>query len=91
MKTGSAQQHTHTSDVGVYTCEVHLTFRLVEEKAAMAVESDQLLELLLEALSCGQDDCLESLDTQVNVSETPETEASPRMRRQLMRLRNSLD
>lgn len=90
MKIESAQLPTQASDVGVYTCEVRLTFRLVEEKVAMAVEPDQLLELLLEALSCGQDDCLETLDTQVNVNETPEVEASPQMRRQLMRLRNSL-
>ncbi|TVQ17907.1 MAG: hypothetical protein EA367_16260 [Leptolyngbya sp. DLM2.Bin15] len=90
MKTGSLQQQTETSEVGVYDCEIHLKFRLVEDKEVMAVDAEQLLELLLEALSCGPDDCLETLDTVVQVQETSEVNASPRMRRQLMRLRNSL-
>ncbi|HEY9818653.1 MAG: Npun_R1517 family heterocyst differentiation transcriptional regulator [Synechococcales cyanobacterium K44_A2020_017] len=90
MKTGSLRQQTETSEVGVYDCEIHLKFRLVEDKEVMAVDSEQLLELLLEALSCGADDCLETLDAVVDVQETSEVNASPRMRRQLMRLRNSL-
>jgi hypothetical protein len=90
MKPGSLQRSAETSEVGVYDCEIRLKFRLIEDKDVMAVDREQLLEFLLEALSCGDDDCLETIDTVVDVQETAETNASPRMRRQLMRLRNSL-
>lgn len=90
MKIGSLPQQSTSFDVGVYDCELRLRFRLVEDKATMDVEPEQLLELLLEALSCGMDDCLETLESTVHATEISETDASPRMRRQLMRLRNSL-
>lgn len=76
--------------VGVYECEIHLKFRLLEEKSAM-LDREQLLELLLEAFGCGIDDYLETIAVNVSAQEIPEVAASPNMRRQLIRLRNSKD
>ena len=50
---------------------------------------DELLEILMDAFAYGNDDYLESLDTHVDVEPVEELEASPAMRRRLIRLRNS--
>jgi hypothetical protein len=77
-------------ELGVYECEVHLKFRLIEEKA-MLLDRDKLLEVLLEAFACGTDEYMEPVEVQVAAQEIPEVQASPRMRRRLIRLRNSRD
>jgi hypothetical protein len=50
-----------------------------------------LLELLIEAFASGADEYMEPLQAHVEAQEISEFEASPQMRRQLMRLRNSSD
>ncbi len=77
-----------SSPVGVYECEIKLKFRLLEERLTQC-DRDQLLEILLDAFSYGSDGYLEALQTEVDVQEVSELEASPEMRRQLMRLRNA--
>jgi Npun R1517 len=76
--------------VGVYECEVHLKFRMIEEKG-LPTDRHELLELLLDAFGYGNDEYLDSVHVEVNASEVSEMEASPEMRRQLIRLRNSKD
>jgi hypothetical protein len=76
------------SEIGVYDCEINLKFRLIEDKSVLG-DRDRLLELLLDAFSYGSDEFLETLRTNVDVREIPETETSPQMRRQLIRLRNA--
>ena len=88
MKYDSLEYQPATFDVGVYECEIHLKFRLIEEKGALS-DRDQLLEMLLDAFACGTDEYLESMQVHVQAQEIPETDASPKMRRQLIRLRNS--
>lgn len=75
-------------EIGVYDCEISLKFRLIEDKSVLG-DRDRLLELLLDAFSYGSDECLETLRANVNIQEIPETETSPQMRRQLIRLRNA--
>ena len=84
--------HSSTSsyELGVYECEVHLKFRLVEEKGAFA-NREQLLELLLDAFSYGSDEYMEPTQVEVVAQEVSELLASPQMRRQLIRLRNASD
>ncbi len=77
-------------EVGVYECEIHLKFRLIEEKDALN-DRDRLLELLIDAFTCGTDEYLEPIQIEVAANELSETEASPQMRRRLIRLRNSKD
>jgi hypothetical protein len=77
-------------EVGVYECEVNIKFRLIEEKAAFQ-DRDQLLEMLLEAFAYGNDEYLETINAEVNTQQLHDVEASPKMRRQLIRLRNSKD
>jgi Npun R1517 len=77
-------------DVGVYECEVHLKFRLVEERGVLT-NREQLLEMLLDAFACGSDEFMEPLQVEVSAAEISEMAASPQMRRQLIRLRNSKD
>lgn len=77
-------------EVGVYECEVHLKFRLIEEKGILT-DRDKLLELLLDAFTCGTDDYMEPIEVEAAVQEIPELQASPQMRRRLIRLRNSKD
>ncbi|MBD2020269.1 Npun_R1517 family heterocyst differentiation transcriptional regulator [Leptolyngbya sp. FACHB-36] len=79
-----------SSEVGVYECEIHLKFRLIEEKGALG-DRDRLLELLLDAFACGMDDYLEPIHVAVDAQEILEVQASPQMRRHLIRLRNSKD
>lgn len=83
-------QHSTVPEVGVYECEIHLKFRLIEEKGALT-DRDRLLELLIDAFTCGTDEYLEPIQIEVEANELSETEASPQMRRRLMRLRNSKD
>ncbi len=78
------------AEVGVYECEIHLKFRLIEEKGVFS-DREQLLEMLIEAFAFGSDDYMEPLQIEVAAQEVPEVEASPQMRRQLIRLRNSKD
>ena len=75
-------------DVGVYECEIRLKFRLLEEKGAFA-DREKLLEMLLEAFTCGADEYMEPLQVEVAAQEVSEIQASPQMRRRLIRLRNS--
>jgi Npun R1517 len=82
--------HGPAIEVGVYECEVHLKFRLVEEKGVL-LDREQLLEMLIDAYLSGSDEYMEPLQSKVDVQEMDETNASPQMRRQLMRLRNSRD
>ncbi|HEY9626698.1 MAG TPA: Npun_R1517 family heterocyst differentiation transcriptional regulator [Coleofasciculaceae cyanobacterium] len=74
----------------VYTCEINLKFRLIEEKQVIYNRA-QLLERLLDAISCGADQYLEPIAADVQALEIPDLEASPQMRRQLILLRNSTD
>jgi Npun R1517 len=90
MKFSSLEHQPVNPEVGVYDCEIHLKFRLIEEKAALG-DRDQLLEMLLDAFACGSDEYLESLQVHVDAQEVSEMDASPQMRRQLIRLRNSRD
>lgn len=90
MKSSPADYPSPTPEVGVYDCEIHLKFRLIEEKQALG-DREQLLETLLEAFSCGADEYLEHVQVHVEAQEVSELQASPQMRRQLIRLRNSSD
>lgn len=90
MKSSSAQYQPFNSEVGVYDCEIHLKFRLIEEKGALS-DREQLLETLLEAFACGADEYLEHIKVEVSAQELSEVDASPQMRRRLIRLRNSSD
>lgn len=77
------------SDVGIYECEVRLKFRIIEEQLTMT-NRDQLVETLVDAFAYGSDEYLEALDSQVNIEQLKDVaKASPEMRRQLIRLRNS--
>lgn len=76
------------SGVGIYECEVNLKFRMIEEKGVLQ-NRDELLDILLEAFGYGADEFLEATHVQVSAHEVTEMEASPALRRQLMRLRNS--
>jgi hypothetical protein len=84
----SAHQNSVDSEVGVYECEVKLKFRIIEEKGVMQ-NREQLLELLVDAVAYGDDDFVESLHSEVSLQQISEVEASPEMRRQLIRLRNA--
>lgn len=87
MKSDTASRQPNQVEVSVYECEIHLKFRLVEEKCALH-DREELLDLLIEAFTTGADDYMEPLQTCVKTQEISELEASPQMRRQLMRLRN---
>jgi hypothetical protein len=90
METHSLPRQSSRFEVGIYECEIHLKFRLIEEKAAIN-DRERLLEILMDAFSCGADDYMETHQVQVEAHEIPEMKASPRMRRKLIRLRNSKD
>jgi hypothetical protein len=72
----------------VYDCEIKLRFRLIEERATVEGDPDRLLDMLLEAFSCGEDSYMETTHVSVNANALRETEVSPAMRQQLLRLRN---
>lgn len=76
------------STIGVYECEVTLKFHLIEEHFTMK-DKEHLLEYLVDAFTYGNDEFLETLKTQVRSQAISEVEASPQLRRQLIRLRNS--
>jgi hypothetical protein len=88
MKVTSIEYKSANSEVGVYECEVHIKFKLIEEKKALG-DRERLLEMLLDAFACGADEYLETTHVHVEAREVPEMNASPQMRRQLIRLRNS--
>ena len=75
------------SQVGLYECEVTFKVRLIEDAQVMG-HHDGLLELLIDAFAYGSDEFVEALGAQVKVAAVEEVEASPLMRRQLIRLRN---
>lgn len=77
-------------DLGVYNCEVHLKFRMIEDRG-LPSDRGELLELLLEAFGYGTDEYLEALQVEVKAEAISDLEASPQMRRQLIRLRNAKD
>jgi hypothetical protein len=87
MKHDLEYQPTN-AEVGIYECEIHLKFRLIEEKGVVS-DRDKLLEMLIEAFACGSDEYMEPLQIEVEAKEVPEVQASPQMRRRLIRLRNS--
>ncbi|MGD1856679.1 MAG: Npun_R1517 family heterocyst differentiation transcriptional regulator [Leptolyngbyaceae cyanobacterium] len=75
--------------VNIYECEVHLKFRIIEDKLTIdKQDTDALIEALVDAYTYGDDEYLESLESQINIHEIQALEASPEMRRQLIRLRN---
>ncbi len=86
----SAKKTSIPPQVGVYECEITLKFRFLEENQVVN-NREQLLEVLMDAFSYGNDDFVETLDSQVNVVQVAEVDASPLMRRQLIRLRNLSD
>ncbi|MGJ5674231.1 MAG: Npun_R1517 family heterocyst differentiation transcriptional regulator [Nostochopsis sp.] len=91
MNSKVLPRQINNSEVGVYECEIHLKFRLIEEKSLLG-DRDQLLQVLLDALLTeGSDEFLETLQSSVKAQEISELKASPQMRRQLMRLRNSTE
>jgi Npun R1517 len=83
-------RHPITPEFAVYDCEIRLKFRLVEDKQVIH-NREELLEILLDAFSYGADEYMEPLKAEVETQELPDLEASPQMRRQLIRLRNSRD
>lgn len=77
------------NDVGIYECEVRLKFRIIEEQLTMT-NKEQLVATLVDAFAYGSDEYLEALDSQVAIQQLQDVaQASPEMRRQLIRLRNS--
>ena len=83
-----AKARGRNQSIGVYECEVKLKFRLIEENLT-SCDREDLLQTLVDAYAYGSDEYLESVDSNVEVQVLGEMEASPKMRRQLMRLRNS--
>ena len=75
-------------EIGVYECEVKLKFRILEEDLTRC-DREQLLQILVDAFSYGSDEYLESVHSEVSVNEVSALDASPEMRRQLIRLRNA--
>ena len=88
VKSNTASRETNKVEVSVYECEIYLKFRLIEEKSALG-DRDELLDLLIEAFTCGADGYMEPLQARVKTKEISDLDASPQMRRQLLRLRNS--
>ncbi|MBX2866262.1 MAG: Npun_R1517 family heterocyst differentiation transcriptional regulator [Leptolyngbyaceae cyanobacterium MAG.088] len=77
-------------NVNIYECEVRLKFRIIENQLTIDEDDNSaLLEALVDAYTYGDDEYLESLESQVNIHAIQALEASPEMRRQLIRLRNS--
>ena len=77
------------NSVGIYECEVRLKFRIIEEQLTMT-NKEELLETLVDAFAYGSDEYLETLDSKVDIQPLDDVgDASPQMRRQLIRLRNS--
>jgi len=83
-ETNHNQSH---SQPGVYECEIRLKFRILEDKETMG-DREHLLDMLIDAFTYGPDEYLEYLNADVNAQEISELNASPQMRRQLIRLRS---
>ena len=82
--------NTAEEQVGIYECELRLKYRIIEEKCAMKRDDPNgLVDVLVDAFAYGSDEYLEALDSDVQVKEVQALAASPAMRRQLIRLRNS--
>ena len=88
MSYESLQHQDGPKGVGVYECEVNLKFRMIEDGSALE-DRDQLLGILLEAFGYGSDEYLEATHVHAEARQLADTEASPELRRQLIRLRNS--
>jgi len=88
MNPDVASHPNRKLEVGIFECEIHLKFRLIEENCVLN-DREKLLELLIDAFTAGADEYLEPLHSCIKTQEISELEASPQMRRQLMRLRNS--
>lgn len=91
MNSKALPLQKNSVEVSVYECEIHLKFRLIEEKSLLS-DREQLLQVLLDAVlteAASDEHFLEILQTSVKAVEISEFKASPQMRRQLMRLRNS--
>ncbi len=88
MPSTNSPRSPVANGIGIYECEVHLKFNLLEEDRALRDRS-QLLELLLDAFLSGADDYLEPVLVEAKALPLSELDASPQMRRQLIRLRNS--
>lgn len=86
--TRSSRSVSAPLQVGVYECEVRLKFRMIEE-GTLPTDRAELLEMLLEAYGYGTDEYLDLLQVEVRAEAVQEVCASPEMRRQLIRLRNS--
>ena len=86
--SSSANSHLDNDQVNVYECEVRLKFRIIEENLDTQ-SRDGLIENLVDAYAYGADEYLEAVDSDVAVQAICEREASPEMRRQLLKLRNS--
>ena len=91
MKSDAAPRQAKSHEICVHECEIHLKFRLVEEKCVLFGDREELLEFLIEAFTTGADEYMEPIETQVKVEEVSDLDASVQMRRLLMRLRNSSD
>ena len=89
MDSSTNQSLPGSSNIDIYECEVRLRFRIIEEQLTMT-SRENLVETLVDAFAYGSDEYLETLDSQVAVQRLQNVdEASPAMRRQLIRLRNS--
>ncbi len=76
-------------NVNIYECEVRLKFRIIEDQVAIDErDNSALIETLVDAYAYGDDEYLESLESQIDIHAIQALEASPEMRRQLIRLRN---
>ncbi len=63
MKSDAASKPNSNTEISVYECEVHLKFRLIEEKCALSdIDRDKLLDLLIDAFTVGADDYLRNRD-----------------------------
>ncbi|HSM84242.1 MAG TPA: Npun_R1517 family heterocyst differentiation transcriptional regulator [Nodosilinea sp.] len=83
----SAPHPSIETQVAIYECAVTLKFRILEESHVMT-DQDDLLELLIDAFSYGSDEFVETIESHLEINKVPEIQASPLMRRQLIRLRN---
>ena len=55
MNSKALPRQVNNIEVGVYECEMHIKFRLIEENSLLA-DRDQLLQVLLDALTEGSDE-----------------------------------
>jgi chaperonin GroEL (HSP60 family) len=81
-------EHSSDDAIAIYDCEINLKFRLIEN-AEILQDREQLLQILLDAFGYGNDEYLETTHSQTHIKQVAEMDASPQMRRQLMRLRNT--